>query len=111
MRTGIQTLLFLSLGTAIEAQDTAGVAGCYRFDRAYFSWVGRRPHESAVARDSGRVLRLTREFGGNHVFVRRRVMNVMPVPFATDSFTSRRWLQPSYWEFADARTVNIAWGN
>jgi hypothetical protein len=112
MRIVTRTLLLLLLvAGSSRAQDTSAAAGCYRFDRAYFSWVGRRPNDRAVVQDSVRVLRLMRESTADHVFVRGRVMDVLPIPFAADSDTARRWLRPSHWGFVDARTINVVWRN
>lgn len=110
MRTLIHGVLLLVLAQTADAQDTSAVVGCYQFDRAYFGWVGRRPNERAVVRDSAQVLRLTRE-STDHVLVRGRVMDVLPIPFAADSATARRWLRPSHWGFVDRRTINVVWRN
>src|SRR5688500_4257774 len=103
------------VGTA-RAQDTTAISGCYRFDRAYFSWVGRLPGRSVVIRDSTRVLRLFARSTVQHVF-RGAGLDVQPIPFLVDSITARRWLGPSYWTFSNVRLfphptmIDVVWRN
>jgi len=97
--------------TVAGAQDTTRVSGCYRFDRAYFQWVGRRPNERAVVVDSTRVLRLAPTSVVAHRLVSGSVMDVYAVPFVADSSTTQRWLGPSHWTFVDRTTLNVVWRN
>jgi hypothetical protein len=104
------SLLVVTAGP-LAAQDTVRVSGCYRFDRAYFQWVGRGPNRKTVFRDSTRVLRLAPNAVISHELVRGAVLDVYPVPFVADSSTTRRWLRPSHWTFVDRSTLNIVWRN
>jgi hypothetical protein len=104
-------VLFLVAGPCAEAQDTTVLAGCYRFDRAYFGWVGRRPGELAVISDSTRVLRLVDGSTIAHQLVRGPVLDVVPVPFLADSLTKRRWLRPSHWTILEKTVLNVVWRN
>ena len=51
-------MALLALTSRGLAQDTTAISGCYRFDRAYFSCVGRLPGSPEVITDSARVLQL-----------------------------------------------------
>jgi len=104
-------LLCLTLAVPARAQDTASVSGCYRFDRAYFTWVGRRPGQSSVIQDSTAILRLSPTSEIQHSLVRGPVLDVYAVPFVADSSTVQRWLQPSNWTFETATTINVVWRN
>jgi hypothetical protein len=105
-------LLLVVLPSCIAAaQDTTALSGCYRFDRAYFKWVGRAPGKSAVVRDSTRDLRLFGRSGMTHWLVNGPALDVQPIPFVADSFTTLRWLGPSHWSISAPYTVNIVWRN
>jgi hypothetical protein len=107
----IGSLLLVSAGE-LAAQDTARVSGCYRFDRAYFKWVGRRPGDATVIRDSADVLRLSPQGLVRHRLLdRSSMLDVHPIPFDADSLTAYRWLGVSHWTFVDSSTLNIAWRN
>jgi hypothetical protein len=103
--------LALAGPAGLGAQGAAEVSGCYRFDHDYFRWVGRRPGQRTVVRDSTAVIRLLeyterrRGFGGDSV------RDVVPVPFVADSATQADWLDRSYWTVVDSRTVRVAWRN
>jgi hypothetical protein len=111
-------LLVGVVGTA-QAQDATAISGCYRFDRAYFSWVGRLPGRAEVISDSTRVLRLFARSTVHHVLVRGAVLDVEPIPFAVDSTTARRWLRPSNWTISNVRShmfphptvIDVVWRN
>jgi hypothetical protein len=103
-------LVLLSAGAA-TAQDTTALSGCYRFDRAYFAWVGRAPGGSAVVTDSTRVLRLSARASVRRLPRGGPLLEVQPIPFVADSFTTHRWLDPSHWSFAAPDTVNVVWSN
>ena len=92
------------------AQDTAAISGCYRFDRAYFAWVGRLPGKPDVITDSTRVLQLLAR-STRHELVEGAVLDVRPIPFVVDSTTARRWLRPSNWTIQRANVIGVAWRN
>ena len=93
-----------------RAQDARTVSGCYRFDRAYFSWVGRRPAGRAVVRDSTAIVRLSDTTALRHVLVSGRVLDLEPLPFIADSSTRQEWLAPSHWRL-DAGVADVVWRN
>jgi len=92
------------------AQDTAAISGCYRFDRAYFSWVGRLPGQKEMVTDSTNVLRLFAR-STSHVLVRGAVLDVQPIPFLADSTTAHRWLRPSNWTIRSSNFIDVVWRN
>lgn len=106
-------LLAAMIGPAchsVSAQDARAVSGCYRFDRAYFSWVGRRPAARAVVQDSTAIVRLSDTTALRHVLVSGRVLDLEPLPFVADSSTRRAWLGPSHWRL-DAGVADVVWRN
>jgi hypothetical protein len=106
----LAVLAVMVVNTAAFSQDTSGVSGCYRFDRAYFRWVGRRSDARNVVRDSTDILRLAPNADVSRPFP-TPVLDVYPIPFVADSPTTLRWLRPSYWTFVDPSTVNVVWRN
>ena len=95
---------------AVAAQNVFAVSGCYRFDRAYFNWVGRRPGYRTVVNDSTAIVRLFDSTAFQHVLVSGRALDLEPIPFNSDSTTRRSWLGPSHWTLAEG-FADVVWRN
>lgn len=93
-----------------RAQAPAALVGCYRFDRPYFSWVGRRPGDSHVYTDTSSVIRLFATTLVPHDMVRGNALDLEPQPFRADSTTRRRWLRASGW-VATSDSMMLSWRN
>jgi hypothetical protein len=101
----------IALGSrSIAAQNVRAISGCYRFDRPWFSWVGRRPGDSTVVNDSTAVVRLSGTTALNHQLITGPVLDLQPLPFRADSVTRHDWLLPSGWKL-DRGFVAVVWRN
>jgi hypothetical protein len=93
-------------------QSSADLAGCYQFDRAYFSWVGRRSERSIVVRDSTRFVRLREQAHPGASAMRiTGALQLEPIPFETDDFTRDQWLGFSHWRLLSSDSVTVVWRN
>lgn len=107
--TGGRQLLVAWTMLSGTPSKTAAISGCYRFDRPYFHWVGRRAGDRAVVIESTYVVRLGPTRTTPSTFARSG-LDVLPVPFDADATTARRWLGPSYWSL-DGDVLNVVWRN
>lgn len=114
---GRHTRLILVLSAAItasaHAQAAAARAGCYRFDRSYFGWVGRPLTGGGTLIDSASVIRLDSaahpQSPGNWVPPDARAVAVPAM--SVDSFTVRLWLGVSFWRAVSSDEIEIQWRN
>ena len=109
--------IVIALGTVLsantQAQTKSAVGGCYRFDRAYFGWVGRPPGGGNVVIDSARLIRLDSTSHprphGTWPPVDARVVRV-PSMLVGPSTTSE-WLNMSFWRVTPPDGVELQWRN
>ena len=85
------------------------IAGCYRFDRAYFISIRFDSATHRASFDSTAMLRLF-EFATLSV-AGPRAMLVVPIPPPRDSAERRGWLQMSSWRELSPDSIQIAWRN
>lgn len=109
---GRVTAVLLCAAASASAQSTAIAGKCYRFDRPYFTAVGRFPGEPVfiVRADVLKLRADSTPFTGRGL--RRFAMKaVEPMPFVVDSFTYRRWMSVSGWRMIGSDSVEIEWRN
>jgi hypothetical protein len=80
---------------------------CFRFDRKYFSWVGRPPDGGAVFADSSAVVRFS--WTTHPSIVGSRVLTVPAM--LVDSAAANSWLRASRWRVFAKDSVEVSWYN
>lgn len=95
-----------------SAQNATLAHTCYRFDRPYFTAVGRfagapvytrRADVLAFRDDSAPVIA--------PAIGRIPMLAVEPVPFVVDSFTYHQWVSMSGWRMISRDSVEVHWRN
>jgi hypothetical protein len=111
LRTAALAALTLA-APPLSAQIDTTTDECYRFDRRYFSWVGRAPGGGAVFVDSNAVIKLASAAHPGGPFRNRPGARVLvPPAMNVDSLSVRRWLGPSHWRILAPDSVEIVWRN
>jgi hypothetical protein len=80
---------------------------CFRFDRKYFSWVGRPPGGGAVFADSSAVVRFS--WTPHPSIVASRLLTVPSM--LVDSAAANSWLRASRWRVFAKDSVEVSWYN
>src|SRR6187200_544137 len=89
--SALTAVALLGIHSELRAQRVPD--DCFRFDRSYFSWVGRPPGGGAVFVDSNAVVRFSWTIHPDIVASR-----VLTVPsMIVDSAAANSWLQASGW--------------
>ena len=105
-------LICLFAAKASAAQKTTLERTCYRFDRPYFTAVGRFPADSVFTRRAGMLrFRADSTPAISPRLPRLPMRAVEPLPFVVDSFTYHRWMSMSGWRMLGADSVEIHWRN
>jgi hypothetical protein len=113
-----RSVAVVAMSLALHAHTGGAQAGpdsthCYRFDRAYFSWVGRPPGGGTVFADSSAVVRLSFQPhpASRFISVQSDARVLVPPTMRADSFTVQRWLEPSYWRALGPDSLTVVWRN
>ena len=107
----VPTALVIGFSLLLMGQGSSSVVGCYRFDRAYFQWVGigvANPHSGP---DSTNVVQLMGVATEKYRHPRTPGLDIQPIPFTSDSTTRRRWLTFSHWEPLSTDSIGVVWRN
>lgn len=114
-RIGFAILVtWLAVEPVVASRDaTALEARCYRFDRAYFGWVGRPPNGGEVLIDSSRIIRLDTmpHASRGSQWAPSDAFAVSVPAMRVDTFTARRWHEMSFWRPITADSIEIHWRN
>jgi hypothetical protein len=98
--------------TVAPRAPVRGLAGCWRFDREYFSVIGRHPATGAPVSVRTADLELLAEAPPPDVFPHDQSKSaVRPIPFVVDTMTHRRWMARSGWDMLGADSVTVSWYN
>lgn len=97
-------------GAPRDTSLARGPAGCYRFDAAYFSVIGRDSSTRTVVSLATAELILL-ESPPPAMPYGQAPYAVRPIPFALDSLTSRRWMANSGWMLLPGDSIQVSWRN
>ena len=112
LKSVIVAAAVLGMRGTLHAQHPSSAA-CYRFDRPYFTAVGRPPGGGAVFTDSSSVVSLdsaahaSRPSGYPPADARAVHVPAMRV----DSISTRMWLEMSFWRPFASDSIELSWRN
>lgn len=114
MRRGVLLVASLALASPLAAQRPADIAGCFRFDSAYFPVIGLQAVTNRVISMQADVLELLLEAPPPDIGNRRSSTPyaIRPAGFSTvDTMTYRRWMSSSGWEPLGTDSIEVRWYN
>jgi hypothetical protein len=105
----VAVAVFGAMTGLARAQSATAVAGCYQFDRPYFTWTTMASEPTPQVRDSSRVLQLKTTLGPPP---NRGYAGTVPPsrPFYAESPGARSGYL-SFWRFIDSNSIQVNWGS